>query len=193
MGANETSLLFTRHRLTVDSYYRMSEAGILPPGQRTELIDGEIIDMATIGSRHAATVARLGRLLDAVAGTRFQVRSQNPLRLGDHSEPEPDLLLVAARDDFYAAAHPVPADVKLLIEVADSTLRYDAQIKVPLYARHGVPEVWVIDLEGGVLLRHRQPRGEAYALVETISRPGVLVPDATPDLALDLSTLPLAP
>lgn len=191
MGANESPLLLARHRLTVDSYYRMAEAGILPPGQRTELIDGEIIDMASIGSRHAAMVRRLGLLIDTAAAGRLEVRSQNPIRLGDHSEPEPDLLVVEWRNDFYAAAHPTPADTKLLIEVADSTLRYDIQIKLPLYARHGVFEVWVIDLEGGQLLRHRQPQGHGYVRVEVLTRPGVLVPDAAPELALDLSGLPL--
>ena len=193
MGANESPLLLARHRLTVDGYYRMAEAGILPPEQRTELIDGEIIDMASIGSRHAAMVRRLGLLIDTAASGRLEVRSQNPIRLGLHSEPEPDLLVVVWRSDFYALAHPTPADTKLLIEVADSTLRYDLQIKLPLYARHGVPEVWIIDLEGGQLLRHRQPQGETYILVDVLTRPGVLVPDAAPELAIDLSGLPLAP
>ena len=192
MGANESPLLLARHRLTVDSYYRMAEAGILPPEQRTELIDGEIIDMASIGSRHAAMVRRLGLLIDTAASGRLEVRSQNPIRLGLHSEPEPDLLVVVWRSDFYALAHPTPADTKLLIEVADSTLRYDLQIKLPLYARHGVPEVWIIDLEGGQLLRHRQPQGETYAVIDVLTRPGVLVPDAAPELAIDLSGLPLA-
>jgi Uma2 family endonuclease len=193
MGANDSPLLLARHRLTVDGYYRMAEVGILPPGQRTELIDGEVIDMASIGSRHAAMVRRLGLLIDTAAAGRLEVRSQNPIRLDGHSEPEPDLLVVAWRSDFYAKAHPTPSDTKLLIEVADTTLRYDLQIKVPLYARHGVPEVWVIDLDAGQLLRHRRPQGEAYRLIETLTRPGVLVPDAAPELALDLSALPLAP
>ena len=193
MGAIESPLLLARHRLTVDGYYRMAEAGILPPGQRTELIDGEIFDMASISSRHAAMVRRLGLLIDTAAAGRVEVRSQNPIRLGNHSEPEPDLLIVAWRSDFYASAHPTPADTKLLIEVADSTLRYDVQIKLPLYARHGVPEVWIVDLEGLQLLRYRQPQGETYTLVDVLTRPGVLAPDAAPELALDLSGLPLAP
>jgi Uma2 family endonuclease len=191
MGALESPLLFTRHRLTVDGYYRMAEAGILPPGQRTELIDGEVIDMAPIGTRHAAMVARLGRLLEKAAGTRFQLRSQSPLRLGDCSEPEPDLLLVAARDDFYADAHPTPADVKLLIEVADTTLRYDTQIKLPLYARHGVPEVWVFDLEAHRLHRWRQPQGEAYLLADSFERGTTMTLAVALELTLDLSGIPL--
>ena len=150
-----------------------------------------MIDLAPIGTRHAATVARLGRLIDAAPGIRVHIRSQNPLRLGDSFEPEPDLLVVTWREDFYARPHPVGANVRLLIEVADSTLRYGTQIKVLLYARHGVPEVWIIDLEGGQLMRYRQPQGEGYTLVDVMSRPGVLVPDAAPELVLDLSGLPL--
>ena len=192
MGANDPPLLPARHRLSVQGYYRMAEAGILPPGQRTELIDGEIIDMAPIGTRHASTVKWLVAMLSAEVANRFVLSVQDPLHLGPHSEPEPDLMLLSPRSDFYCNAHPTPADVRLLIEVADATFRYDTEIKLPLYARHGVPEVWVIDLESGRLLRHRQPQGQAYIRVEVLTRLGVLVPDAAPELALDLSGLPLA-
>ena len=193
MGANESPLLLARHRLTVDGYYRMAEAGILPPGQRTELINGEIIDMAPIGTRHASTVKWLVAMLSVESGNRYVLSVQDPVHLGPHSEPEPDLMLLSPRSDFYRSAHPLPTDVRLLIEVADASFRYDNEIKLPLYARHGVPEVWIIDLEGGQLLRHRQPQGETYAFVEVLTRPGVLVPDAAPELALDLSGLPLKP
>lgn len=193
MGAKDSPLLLARHRLTVDGYYRMAEAGILPAGQRTELIDGEIIDMAPIGTRHASTVKWLVAMLAAAAGNRLVLSVQDPLHLGPHSEPEPDLMLLSPRSDYYRHAHPGPADVRLLIEVADATFRYDIEVKLPLYARHGVPEVWVIDLEGRQLLRHRQPQGELYTLVDVLTRPGMLVPDAAPELALDLSGLPLAP
>ena len=191
MGALDSPLLLPRHRLTVDSYYRMAETGILPPGQRTELIDGEIIDMAPIGTRHAAMVARLGHLIDQVAAPHHQLRSQSPLRLGDRSEPEPDLMVLAWRADFYANAHPTPAAVRLLIEVADTTLRYDTQIKLPLYARHGVPEVWVFDLSSHLLHRWRQPQGDAYLLADSFDRGGVLTLDAAPGLTLDLSGVAL--
>ena len=192
VDSDETPLLLARHRLSVASYYRMAETGILPAGERTELIDGEIIDMAPIGTRHAAMVSRLGRLIDTAAAGRFEVRSQNPLRLDENSQPEPDLLVVTWREDFYAHAHPTALDVKLLIEVADTTLRYDMQVKLPLYARHGVPEVWVIDLEGGLLLRHRHPQGGAFLQVDALSKPGQLALLAGPDFVLDLTSLPLA-
>ncbi len=191
MGVSEKPLHLARHQLTVGEYYRMAEVGLLRPDARTELIEGEVIDMAAIGTRHASTVTRLMRLFELTAAERAVVSVQNPLRLGDRSEPEPDLMLLVPREDFYASAHPVPADVWLLVEVSDTTLRYDTEIKLPLYAQHGVPEVWVFDLENAVLRRYRQPAGDAYTMVETLARPGLLVPDAAPALALDLGAVPL--
>ena len=134
-----------RHRLTVDEYYRMAEAGILGPGQRVELIDGEIIDMSPIGVLHAAVVNVLVRHFSQRLGNSTFVSSQNPLRLDDENEPEPDLLILRPRSDSYATAHPGPADTLLVIEVADTSLAYDLEVKVPLYARHGIPEIWVIE------------------------------------------------
>ncbi|MCY7316469.1 MAG: Uma2 family endonuclease [Rubrivivax sp.] len=184
-------MLLARHRLTVEHYHRMAEAGILPPGQRTELIDGEIIDMAPIGTRHAALVRKLGRVLELQAGNAYTVSVQNPLRLSDQSEPEPDLVLLTYRADSYEHAHPTPADVKLLIEVADTTLRYDTQIKLPLYARHGVSEVWVFDLEAHRLHRWRQPQGDAYTLLDSLDHGSAMTLAAAPGLTLDLSSLAL--
>lgn len=191
MGAAERSLHVTRHWLSVDDYFRMDEAGVFAPDARTELIEGEVLDMATIGTRHASTVKLLNRLLVAAAGTNGVVAVQDPLHLSKWSMPQPDLMLLAPRADFYAKAHPTPADVWLLIEVADSSVRFDLDVKQPLYARHGVAELWVIDLDAGVLLRHRKPAADAYALVEELTRPGLLTPDAAPSLVLDLSSLPL--
>jgi Uma2 family endonuclease len=148
--------------------------------------------MAPIGTRHAGTVKWLAAMLSAEAGNRYVLSVQDPLRLGPDSEPQPDLMLLSRRSDFYRRAHPKPTDVHLLIEVADASFRYDIEIKLPLYALHGVREAWIIDLAAGQLLRHRQPQGGAYTLVETLTRPGVLVPDAAAELALDLSQLPLS-
>lgn len=135
----------TRHRLTVDDYYRMAEAGILGHNARVELIDGEIIDMSPIGVLHAAVVNVLVRHFAQHLGASTFVSSQNPLRLDDENEPEPDLLILQPRSDFYCTAHPTPADTRAVIEVADTSLAYDLDVKVPLYARHGIPEVWVIE------------------------------------------------
>ena len=123
----------------------MGETGILGPRERVELIDGEIIDMSPIGVLHAAIVARLASHFSQRLGAMAVVWCQNPLRLDDISEPEPDLAILRPRADFYMTAHPGAADVLLVIEVADTSLAYDLGTKVPLYARHGIPEVWVID------------------------------------------------
>jgi Uma2 family endonuclease len=135
----------SRHVVSVDAFHRMGETGILGPADRVELIDGEIIDMSPIGVLHAAIVARLASYFSQQLGARAIVWCQNPLRLDDISEPEPDIVILRPRADFYTTAHPGPADVLLVIEVADSSLAYDLGTKVPLYARHGIPEVWVID------------------------------------------------
>lgn len=152
-----------RHLISVDAFHRMGEAGILGPADRVELIDGEIIDMSPIGALHAAIVARLASYFSQRLGGAAVVWCQNPLRLDDTSEPEPDIAILRSRADFYTTAHPGPTDVLLLIEVADTSLAYDLSTKVPLYARHGVPEVWVIDAATRQTRVFRQPigRGEA--------------------------------
>src|ERR1700753_2546815 len=138
-----------RHRITVDEYYRMAGGGGLPPDSRVELIEGEIIDMAPIGSQHNSVVARLSSLLhDAIKNSAI-VWTQSSVRLSSISEPQPDIAILRPRGDYYSARHPYAEDMLLLIEVSSTTIRYDTQVKVPLYARYGVPEVWVFDLEFG--------------------------------------------
>jgi Uma2 family endonuclease len=189
MGALENAPLLKRHQLTVDDYGRMGDAGVFAPDARVELIDGEVIDMAPIGTRHAAAVARLARLLQRAVGDQAIVWPQNPLRLGDRSEPEPDLLLLLPRADFYASAHPVAGDVLLLIEVADSSVRYDREIKLPLYARHGITEVWLVDLEAGMLRFFRGPQGERYTDITATETPGLTPVAALPGVGVDLEGL----
>jgi Uma2 family endonuclease len=156
----------SRHRLTVGDYARMEEVGILAPDSRVELIDGEIIDMAPIGSPHVSLVLQLDHLLkDALRGQAL-VLVQAPIVLDDYNAPQPDLVLLRPRADYYRSALARPADVLLIVEVAQSSLRYDRRIKVPLYARHGVPEVWSIDAVELELTRYRQPVQGAYALTD---------------------------
>jgi len=176
-----------RHRLTVLEYHRMGELGLLAPDARVELIDGEIIDMAPIGSRHASVVDRLARILFAAVGERAIVRVQNPVHLGDRSEPEPDLALVKWREDYYRDSHPAAADVLLMIEVAESTQRYDRSVKAPLYARHAVPEFWVIDLENKLVHFYRHPAGDAYAEISASEQPGMTPIGLLPGIAVDLA------
>lgn len=175
-----------RHRLDVEAYYKMIEAGILGRNERVELIDGDVIDMNPIGSAHAAITNRLNRLLSRATDRRALVSVQNPLRLDAYSEPEPDLMVLRPRDDDYRASHPTAFDVLLLIEVSDTTLAYDRTTKLGLYARHGIPEVWIVDIFGTGVEVFRQPKEGAYSLGERRTSGGLspsLVPGVTVDIA----------
>ncbi len=179
---------FPKHRINVEEYYRMAEVGLLARDARVELIQGEVIDMAPIGSKHAALVDALGMLLTRAVGDRAIVGMQRPIRLSAHSEPQPDVTLLKPRADFYSSAHPTASDVLLLIEVSDTTLRYDREIKVPLYASHGIPEVWLIDLNNKQMLHMREPNEQAYASLTALY--GGNIESATmPGVRLDLSGL----
>ena len=178
-----------RHRVTVHEYYRMGELGLFAPDARTELIEGAIIDVAAIGSRHASTVANLTKLLVRAVGDAATVLVQLPVRLSDYSEPQPDLAIVRPRADRYAASHPAAADALLVIEVSMTTWRYDRQIKIPLYARHGVPEVWLIDLNNDQVHFFRSPHDGDYADVSSTGRPGMTPIASLTGVAIDLSQL----
>ena len=178
-----------RHRLSVEDYHRMAQAGILGEDSRVELIEGEIIDMAPIGSRHAAAVKRLVRLLDRAVGDAAIVSVQDPVLLGRHSEPQPDIALLRPREDFYKSAHPGLRDVLLIIEVADASLRYDREIKVPLYARHGIVETWLVDLVNNTLVQFREPQDEGYRSETRTGSPAQISPVSLPQIRLDLTAL----
>jgi Uma2 family endonuclease len=178
-----------RHRFDVDAYYRMAETGILSREDRVELIEGEIVDMAPIGSAHAGKVDRLNSLVGRLAADgRLIAGVQRPLRLSPHDEPQPDLMLLRPRADFYEGAHPTPADVLLLVEVADSSLAYDRGPKLALYASHGVPEVWIVDIVGRAVEMCRGPGPAGYAEVERVTE-GVAAPSLVPGLAIDVGAL----
>jgi Uma2 family endonuclease len=173
-----------RRRFTVKEYYLMAKAGILGEDDRVELIDGEIVEMAPIGSRHAARVKRLIQLLSQRVGSSAIVSAQDPVRLSEHSEPQPDIALLRPRDDFYASAHPGPQDVLLIIEIADTSIDYDRQVKVPLYARAGIPEYWLVDLPGQRIEVYRDPAAGEYRQVRLVRQGERLVPEAFPSLEL---------
>ena len=178
-----------RHRLTVADYYRMAEVGILDPEARVELIDGEIIDMAPPGSPHAATVHYLNEVLVRAAVGRATVLVQNPVRLDEYSEPQPDLALLRRRDDFYRERHPRAGDVLLIVEIAATSLKFDRETKQPLYARHGIPEMWLVDLGSRRLFRCRAPRDGSYALVDEPDLGRAVELGELSGVAVDLSRL----
>lgn len=178
-----------RHRITVEHYYRMAEAGLFAEDARVELIDGEIIDMPPMGSRHAGRSSRLADLLSAAVAGRALVRHDKPIRLGSHSEPQPDIAVVKARDDYYESGHPTAADVLLLVEVSDATLRYDRDVKAALYARHGIPELWIVDLPGGQIHFYRSPTDSKYMSVSSAAEPGLIPIASLPGAGVDLTRL----
>jgi len=177
--------LLVRHKLTVTDIYGMLDAGILHEDDRIELIDGELLDMAPIGSDHATTVDRLTEALVLACAGRAIVRVQNPVRLDDLNEPQPDVSIL--RPGNYRNAHPGPADVLLLVEVADSSLRFDRRVKLPLYARFGIPEVWIVNLQRRVLEAHRTPADGAYADTTEHTPTERVSPSLLPEPALTLA------
>lgn len=146
----------------------MAEAGVFAPDARLELIEGDIVEKAPIGSRHAGAVKTLTRLLVQRAGNQAVVSVQDPVVLANRSVPQPDLALLKPRDDDYSRSHPVAADVLLAIEVADTTLAFDVGTKVPLYARCGIPELWVVDIEGKTMRIYREPGASGYQNTFTV-------------------------
>ncbi len=168
------------HHFTVSDYHRMADAGIFDEDSRVELIRGQIIDMAAIGAPHFGMVNRLNRLLSASVAGQSVISVQNPVRLDDGSEPQPDVVTLKPRADDYGTAAPRPADVLLLIEVSDSTLRFDRDVKIPLYAESGVSECWLVDLAGRAVEVYRRPVGGRYADMQRVG----------PEAALDIEALP---
>ncbi len=183
-------------RFTVDEYYKMVEAGILGEDDRVELIEGEILEMAPIGPLHADEVEDLFRLFVVQFANRAKVRSQNPVRLSQILEPEPDvalLRLASERSRSYRADHPTAEDVLLIVEVADSSLEYDLGRKARLYARHGIPELWVVDQRNDRLVLHREPTPRGYADVRTLERGESVAPLAFSEVSFTVDELLGAP
>ncbi|WP_207956856.1 Uma2 family endonuclease [Rubrobacter tropicus] len=172
----------TRRRFTVHEYHRMAEAGILHEDDRVELIDGEIVEMSRIDSRHALCVSLLNRLLVRGVGDRAIVSPQNPVRLDERHEPQPDLTVI--RDRAYGRSLPTPGDTLLLIEVSDTILSYDRNVKLPIYARAGIPEVWIVDVNGQKVERHTGPSGASYRHTELARKGETLASTTLPDLTL---------
>ena len=179
----------TKKLFTVDEYYRMVEAGILTGQDRTELIDGEIIEMSAMGSRHAAVVTRVNDMFVSLFKGKALLRPQLPLRLNEFNEPEPDIAVLKPSQDCYASRHPGPADVFLVLEISDSSLKYDRDIKLPIYAAAGVPEVWIADLPNDALLVYRDPSGKGYKNALVFRRGDSLHCLAFPDARLAMNDI----
>ncbi|BAY83652.1 hypothetical protein NIES267_31420 [Calothrix parasitica NIES-267] len=178
-----------RRKFTVEQFHKMAESGILNEDDRVELIRGEIIEMAAIGTKHAACVRRLDNVLPRKLGDRVIISVQNPVGLDDSSEPQPDVVLLKPREDFYASAHPQPKDVYLIIEVADSTIKYDREVKIPLYAQEGVVEVWLVDINLECVEVYREPVNSKYQKVDKFVRGQSLVIQAFDDVNIDVDEI----
>ena len=172
------------HRFTVAEYHQMAETGILKSGDRVELINGEIIEMSAINSRHAASVKRLGRFLNRRVGEFAIVGVQDPIELDDFSEPQPDVSLLKPRDDFYAQAHPKSQDVLLVIEVAESSVVRDRLVKAPAYAISLISELWIVDLQADSIEVYTQPDNGAYQSIRKVQRGEMISPQALPSVVL---------
>lgn len=179
----------SHRRITVDEYYDMARTGQIEPDARVELIEGEVVRMPPIGDRHGGAVEELTELLvQAVAG-RARVRCQMPVRLSSYSEPQPDFAVMRPRTGRNDRAHPSAADVFLVVEISNSTLSYDLDVKLPLYARHGVPEVWVLDLKHHKIHFFRAPVEGRYQNVTSVPDGGLTAIPGVAGATIDLSEI----
>jgi Uma2 family endonuclease len=174
---------------SVKDYYRMAEAGVLPPNARVELLAGKIIDMSPIGPFHGSVTKQLNQLFSSAARGRWLVAVQDPLRLDDYSEPQPDLMLLKPAPDYYRQRHPQPADVWLLIEVSDTTLPADQLEKLPAYGRAGVPEVWIVNLVERMIEVCREPNFTGYGSKTVLQAGDLASPVEFPDVTVDVAAL----
>lgn len=187
---NEASTATVRPwRFTAADYHRVGKAGIFQPDDRVELIDGEIIRMSPIGDPHAGRVIVLNRIFSLKLGERAYVSVQNAVRLSEHSEPEPDLVIMRLPNAGESVRAPHPQDILLLIEVSDSTLSFDRDTKVPLYAQAGIPEVWLLDLPGDRLRVYREPSDGEYRSITVLARGESITLTAFPDITLTVDEI----
>jgi Uma2 family endonuclease len=184
MSANPTRKLFNVHE-----YHQMGEAGILSARDRVELINGEILIKPMMGPPHCASVDRVSLAMHRESDNHYIVRTQGAVRLDQWSEPEPDVVLLRPKDDFYASKHPVPSDILLIVKVADSSLRFDAGPKARLYAKTGIPEYWIVDIPNDCLRVYSDVLHGAYHTVRQFRRGDMISPMLLPDCSLVIDTL----
>ena len=186
MGA---PLTIPRRLLTLDEYHTMGAAGVLKEDDRIELIEGEMIEMAPIGSRHLAKVNRLARLLAQCVGDQAIISVQNPIALPPHNEPQPDLALLKPRADDYEGQLPGVDDILLVIEVADTTLAYDRDAKMPIYARHGIIETWLVDIQAQTVSIYQEPGKNSYRRLLAPTKNESITPSQLPNVVIRLVDL----
>lgn len=178
-----------RRPFTTEEYHRLLQAGILREDDRVELIEGEILEMSPIGSRHVAAVNRIARLFFQRFGDRAIVSVQNPVRIDSRSEPRPDLALLKPNPSDYAEALPTSQDVLLLVEIMDTSQAYDREVKLPLYAKAGIPEVWLVDLEAHRLEVYRKPTPEGFAEAQVLGPEETVAPLHFPEARLPVAII----
>lgn len=179
----------TKHLTNLDEWRRLGEANIFPPESRVELINGEILDMAPIGFYHAGHLKRINKLFTRLVPDNIIISVQDPLQLGDFSEPEPDFILLNPNDDFYSSRHPNADDVLLLIEVADTSLKFDQNQKLHLYALHNIPEYWLLNLNDSCLEVYRKPNGDVYAEKTTLRAGDTSTLSQLPEITVRISDI----
>ena len=183
------STIIKRRLFTVHDYHRMGEAGILLEDDRVELIRGEIVAMSPIGNPHNAAVDRANRALVNLVGDRAIVRVQGSVRLDEYDEPQPDIVLLRPRPDFYNSMSAGPKDIFLIVEMADSSLKYDRRVKAGLYAELGIPEYWVADLQNNRLLVYSHPEGDVYRVRRELHRGETAAPLLLPECIIPVDLL----
>lgn len=177
-----------RRRFTVDEYHKMGTAGILTEDDRVELIDGEIVQMSPINVPHAVCVSLLNMAFAPLLAGRGMVWVQNPIAVDDLNEPQPDVLLVKSHDYLQQQRHPGPADILLLIEVADATVRFDRYQKVPRYARAGILEVWLVNIPKGIVEVYTEPIAGKYRGIRRVGRGESITLTALPDITVQVAS-----
>jgi Uma2 family endonuclease len=184
------AVVLNKRRFTIEEYDRMAEAGVLPPEDRVELIEGEIVEMSPIGTPHAGVVNRLNYVFSSRLGGRAIVQIQNPIALPPVvSVPQPDVALLRSRQDFYSKARPLPGDVLLVVEVMETSADYDRGVKLPLYGKAGVIETWLVDLGASAVEVYRRPAGERYQDTRVVSTGKSITLHAFPDVTLTLADI----
>lgn len=183
------SVQTVRLRFSVDDYYRLIELGMLRDVERAEIIEGELIKRMPTGKRHASCVKRLDEVLRDILGKSVTFSVQDPIRLDEFNEPMPDLALLKRRDDFYLERQPMAEDVLLAVEVSDTTLEYDRNRKIPLYAKAGIPEIWIINLKTGTIETHTEPREYSYNLVKVSRRGETINSNVIPEISLSVDEI----